>query len=48
MILFEAELQFMNGEVRANIHVRRMSENHYSSQGQARQRQHQPKKPTQM
>jgi hypothetical protein len=27
MILFKAELQFMNGEVRANIHVRRMPEN---------------------
>jgi hypothetical protein len=27
MILFEAELQFMNGEVRANIHVRRILEN---------------------
>jgi hypothetical protein len=27
MILFRAELQFMNGEVRANILVRRMPEN---------------------
>jgi hypothetical protein len=27
MILFRAELQFMNGEVRSNIPVRRMPEN---------------------
>jgi hypothetical protein len=27
MILFGAKLQFMNGEVRDNIHVRRMPEN---------------------
>jgi hypothetical protein len=27
MILFGVELQFVNGEVRANIHVRRMPEN---------------------
>jgi hypothetical protein len=27
MILFGAELQFMNGGIRANIHVRKMTEN---------------------